>query len=142
MGMDVAKIADKTHDAARTLDAAEMAAQQAARLGTDLHSQLDDFARANLSDAFESGFAGANRAAGSPDMVWTSVPGIWGDVTTAGSWNAHLNQYWGMGDSIAIIYSRGEGVTNLRRLSSWAGLGFTGLQQIWDFGRDRSNCPQ
>ena len=84
VGMDVARIADKTHDAAKAMDVAQMTGMQAARAGTELHNEIDVFARSNLSSLFESGFKGANRAAGSPDMLWPGVLGIWGDVTTKG----------------------------------------------------------
>ena len=137
IGMDVAKIADKTHDAARAMDAAQMTGLQAARAGTDLHSGIHQSA-GNLSDMFVSGFAGPNRSAGFPDMSWRGVDGIWGDVTTSrpGEWAAHIGTYGDMGVGIPILYERGTGVTNMTRLFSGAGATLTfGQQGANAFGR-------
>jgi hypothetical protein len=130
VGSDVARIADRTHDAARAMDAAQMTRQQAANAGTQLHNTLHSTAD-NLSDSFVSGFAGRNRAAGMPDMNWSNATGVWGDVTTstAGSWAAHQRRYGNLGEGIPILYQRGVGVTNLTRLSTGAGVGLTLLQQ-------------
>jgi hypothetical protein len=40
-----------------------------------------------------------------------------------------VRTYGSRGDGIGILYQRGVGVTNLNRLHTGAGVGFTGLQQ-------------
>jgi RHS repeat-associated protein len=123
---DIAVVADKTHDAARGVDAS----LNARRAGTEIHQQVAGQVDGKLWALDSTYMAGANGASGPrPDLLGTGL-NLWGDVTTSHqrAWPNHVNLYGNLGEGIPILYQRGTGVTNYSRLTSGAGLGLTGLQ--------------
>jgi len=126
-GLDVARVAEATHQTAKTFDAASVVPWQAALDGTRIHRQVASQVGDSLHYLDASYMAGgANRISGAqPDMVGI---GIWADITTPGQWSRHSVTYQDFGLGIPILYERGLGVVNYRRLLPGAGVGLTGLQ--------------
>lgn len=120
--MDVAKVAEATHDAAKTANIA-LDSRQA---GRQIHEQVANQLDGRLKSLDSSFMTGANRASGpQPDLVGIN---IWGDITTSrpGEWERHVRRYaddFGLG--IPILYERGRGVTNSFRIYSGAGVGLS-----------------
>ena len=134
VGLDVARTADRSHDAARVADVTANAATE----GTRIHRQVGQSLDGNLSDGANNFFAGANRTTGpQPDLSWNNAPGVWADLTTPGQWQAHVNRYGGsFGEGIPLLYDRGIGIVNATRLSAGAGVGLTAGDFL--FGNDPS----
>ena len=128
VGLDVAKVADATHDAARTVDAG----LNARTAGTRIHREVAEQVDGRLFNLNSKYMAGANGASGiQPDLLGRN---IWGDITTSHpkAWPTHVNTYGHLGEGVPILYQRGVGVTNSMRLSSGAGLFNTGAQQTFN----------
>jgi len=120
IGMDVMKIADATHDAARTVDNVSTAAAY----GKNVHNAFENMKFKTFKNFAPMGRA--NRATGiKPDFVGNN---IWADITTSGQWQRHVNKYADdFGAGVPIIYQRGQGVSHLH---TGVGIGLTGTQQI------------
>jgi len=132
VGMDVARAADKANDIARAADRTA----NAAREGTKIHHAVGDaLTKADaLSDSARNFFKGANKASGPmPDLSWSNAPGVWLDLTTPGSWAAHVRRYASKGEGIPLLYERGVGVVNATKLPVGAGATATGVQQFSDW---------
>ena len=124
VGLDVAKVADATHDAARSVDAG----LNARTAGTRIHREVAEQVDGRLFNLDSTYMAGANGASGPrSDLIGS---GVWGDITTAGQWRAHERRYNSLfGDGIPIIYQRGKGITNSSRIFSGAGVGINTFKQ-------------
>lgn len=123
-GLDVARVAEQTHQTAKTFDAVSTVPWQAALDGTQIHRQVASQVGDSLH-YFDATYmaGGANRVTGpQPDMIGT---GIWADITTARQWPGHLDTYQNFGSGIPIIYERGVGVVNSTRLLPGAGAGLS-----------------
>lgn len=123
-GLDVARVAEQTHQTAKTFDAASTVSWQAARDGTQIHRQVASQVGDSMN-YFDARYmdGGANRVSGPrADMMGA---GIWADITTPNQWQKHLNNYQDFGIGIPIIYERGAGVVNSPRLLPGAGVGIS-----------------
>ena len=128
VGLDVARDADATHDAAKTVDVG----LNARSAGTKIHREVANQVDGKLSNLDSTFMAGANGSSGiQPDLLGTN---IWGDITTSHprAWPTHMNTYGHLGEGIPILYQRGVGVTNSIRLSTGAGIFNTGFQQSFN----------
>lgn len=129
VGLDIAKVADATHNAAKGVDASV----SATGAGTRIHREVADRVDGALLNLDSTYMAGANGSSGiQPDLLGRN---IWGDITTSHprAWPTHVNTYGHLGEGIPILYQRGIGVTNSMRLTSGAGIFSTGLQQTYNF---------
>ncbi len=126
-GLDVARVSDHVHDAAKTMNAGKMSGLQAARAGTKLHRQVASQTSDSLSHFDNAFMKGSNGAFGKqPDLIGS---GIWADITTPGQWGRHVDDYASdFGQGIPILYQRGKGVVETTRLSAGAGFGLSALQ--------------
>ena len=128
VGLDVARVADATHTAARGVDSSLSATSAGTRIHREVANQVDG----KLFNLDSTYMAGANGSSGiKPDLSGTN---IWGDVTTSHrrAWPTHVNRYGHLGEGIPILYQRGVGVTNSARLSTGAGIFNTALQQTFN----------
>jgi RHS repeat-associated protein len=128
-GLDVAKVSDHVHDAARAIDTtASNVRWKAATDGSRLHRQVASQTTDSMRYFDSTYMAGANRSSGiQPDM---SGGRIWADITTQGQWQRHVNKYTpGFGEGIPIMYERGVGVVGTTRLLPGAGVGLSILQE-------------
>jgi RHS repeat-associated protein len=123
-GMDIARVSNEVHSAARTIDAGAMTSRQAAHAGTQLHRQVASQTAGSLSYFDNSFMAGAHRASGrQPDLIGI---GTWADITTTRQWNRHVGSYSSnFGTGIPVFYQRGIGVVGTTRLLPGAGLGLS-----------------
>ena len=126
-GLDIARVAEATHQTAKTFDAASVVPWQAALDGTRIHRQVASQVGDSLHYLDASYMAGATRSSGArPDVIGS---GIWADITTPRQWRPHVAHYTpGFGDGIPITYERGIGVVGTTRLLPGAGLGLSALQ--------------
>ncbi|MDW8383124.1 MAG: polymorphic toxin type 10 domain-containing protein, partial [Verrucomicrobiota bacterium] len=107
-GLDVARVAERTHQTAKTFDAASAVPWQAALDGSYIHRQVAAQTGDSLRYFDATYMAGANRSSGiRPDMIGE---GIWADITTPRQWTCHLEYYQAFGTGIPILYERGIGV--------------------------------
>ncbi|MFC1747382.1 RHS repeat-associated core domain-containing protein [Pseudomonadota bacterium] len=118
VGLDVAHSARFADEFAAASDPLARATTE----GTSIHRSVGESVDGVLSGSANNYFAGANGATGiQPDISWNSVPGIWGDLTTSGSWASHVRKYESsFGEGIPILYERGVGVVDTFRLRSGA----------------------
>jgi len=130
VGMDVARVADKAHDAARTADITTNALQE----GTKIHRQVGNVLESSgsLSSSARNAFSGSNGARGlAPDLTWGNTPRIWADLTTPNAWSSHVIKYGDeFGEGIPLIYERGKGLVNTPRLYPGAGTALTVTQSL------------
>jgi RHS repeat-associated protein len=127
-GVDVARVSNNVHDAARAIDtAASDVPWQAALDGSKLHRQVASQTSDSMRYFDSTYMAGASRSSGiQPDM---RGGGIWADITTPRQWQKHVNHYTpGFGEGIPIMYERGVGVVGTTRLLSGAGVGLSVFQ--------------
>jgi len=126
IGTDVARVADRTHDAARTVDTV----LSAPAAGTRIHQRVADAVDGTLS-SLDSTFmrGGANARTGRmPDLRGR---GVWGDITTPREWGAHVRRYEdAFGEGIPILYERGRGIVNSTRLVAGGGAVAFGAQAV------------
>lgn len=134
---DVTKTAKAAHQAAK---AAQNLVGNARFVGSKIHRDTGhrigevSGKPSKLSDTANSYFISANKATGKqPDLSWKNT-NTWGDLTTSGQWNAHVKKYEPTFGSTAIpiIYERGKGVTNYKRLHSFGGVGVSTPTTIID----------
>ena len=120
-GLDVARVADTTHQAAKALDAASTVPLEAARQGHWLHARVASETADSMRYFDVTCMTGANQWTGkAPDMVGL---GVWADITTARGWGKHVNRYtFDFGEGIPILYERGVGVVGTSRLLPFAGV--------------------
>lgn len=126
-GYDVARVAEATHQTARTFDAVSTVPWQAALDGSQIHRQVASQVGDSLH-YFDSTYmaGGANRITGPrADMMGV---GVWADITTPRQWADHFNKYQNFGTGIPITYERGVGVVNSTRLLPGAGVGLSVLK--------------
>ncbi|MDW8382792.1 MAG: RHS repeat-associated core domain-containing protein, partial [Verrucomicrobiota bacterium] len=127
-GLDVARVAEHTHQAARTMDVVSRAPLPAAQDGLYIHRQVATEVGDSLWYFDATSMAGANRASGvRPDMIGE---GRWADITTPKQWAHHREHYQAFGIGIPILYERGTGVIGTTRLLPAGGLGMSILQGV------------
>ena len=133
VGIDVARAADASHQAAR----AASTAGRPTTVGSAIHRNVGNAIDGQLSGSANNFFRGANSASGKqPDLSWGNAPGVWADLTTPGSWQSHVSKYSpGFGEGIPLLYQRGIGLVNHNPLSSFAGVGLTAGQAVSSSGR-------
>lgn len=132
----MARVAERTHQAAKNMDVVSSAPLQAAQDGLRIHRQVADEIGDSLRYFDAMYMTGANRASGiRPDMIGV---GIWADITTPWQWPHHLDRYQAFGTGIPILYERGVGVVGATRLLPGAGLGLSTLQGVSGGGRPLS----
>ncbi len=93
-----------------------------------------------LSSSANNYFKGANGATGpQPDLSWDNATGVWADLTTEGQWANHVSKYGDtFGEGIPLIYSPGQGLTNLTQLTPFLGVTDTSAQALSSLSGDQT----